>query len=136
MPIAFSSDWAAAWGAALNGSEAYRTAAATWEGPLVVSAVAAGREPRAAYLDVWHGHCRAARAAGPAEFAEAAFVLEGDPATWRELLTGTLSPMLALLTGRVRLARGELARLLPYAGAAKELVTLAGTVETSFPEDW
>jgi putative sterol carrier protein len=136
MPIAFSTEWAAAWGDALNASTVYREAAATWEGSIVVLATGPSTAPRAAFLDVWHGACRAARAATTEDVASAAFVLEADPAAWRDLLTGKVAPMMGLLTGRIRLARGQLAKLLPYATAAKELVSLAATVDTVFPEDW
>lgn len=136
MVTAFSTEWAEAWGAALNASAAYREAAATWEGSVAVVASVAGERLAAVFLDVWHGGCRAARAAVEADLADAAYILEADPAAWKAVLSGGLSPMMALLSGRVKLARGELVRLLPYATAAKELVTLAGTVPTEFPADW
>lgn len=136
MHTAFSSAWAEAWGAALNQSAAYREAAAKWEGSIAVVAATAGTRSGAVFLDVWHGSCRAARAATDADLAEAAYVLEAEPAAWKAVLGGSLSPMMALLSGKVKLARGELARLLPFAAAAKELVTLAGSIPTVFPADW
>ncbi len=136
MITAFSNEWAAAWGAALNGSATYREAAATWEGAIAVVVSAAGDRTAAVYLDVWHGGCLAARVATEPDLAQAAFVLEAEPAAWKAVLSGGLSPMMALLSGRVRLTRGELARLLPYATAAKELVSLAGSITTEFPAGW
>lgn len=136
MITAFSNEWASAWGEALNGSTAYREAAATWEGAIAVIASAAGERTAAVYLDVWHGGCRAARVATEQDLADAVFVLEAEPAAWKAVLSGAVSPMMALLSGRVKLARGELARLLPYATAAKELVSLAGSITTEFPTGW
>lgn len=136
MKTAFSSEWAEAWGAALNGSATYREAAAKWEGAIAVVAASGDTRNGAVFLDVWHGTCRAARAATEADLAEAVYVLEAEPAAWKAVLGGSLSPMMALLSGKVKLARGELARLLPFATAAKELVTLAGSIPTEFPVGW
>lgn len=138
MPLAFSNEWAAAWGAALNDSPEYRAAAAAWEGSVAASVTDPGAPaPRAAvYLDLWHGECRAARTASPGDLADATYLLEAAPAAWRELLGSGASPLMALMTGRLQLTRGELATLLPYAGAARELVRLATAVSTEFPPDW
>jgi putative sterol carrier protein len=137
MAVAFSDPWAKAWGAALNQSQNYRTTAAGWEGPLAAVVITEDGSPAAAvYLDVWHGECRAARAASAEDIATADFVLEAAPAAWRDLLGGKVAPVMALLTGRVRLARGDLARLLPYSAAAKELIAVGSTIDTEFPAGW
>ncbi len=137
MAMAFSDQWAEAWGAALNGSTVYREAAATWEGAIaVVVADTSGPPGPAVFLDVWHGECRAARTATAADLAEAAFVLEAAPGAWKQVLASQISPVMALLTGQIRLARGDLTRLLPYTAAAKELVHLAGVIDTEFPPHW
>ncbi len=51
----FSEDWARNWAGELRRSDAYRTAAATWEGSLtlVMDAGDAG-DPRAVFADLWH----------------------------------------------------------------------------------
>ena len=136
MALAFSRAWAEAWCAALNQSETYRTVAATWEGAitLVVREIDGGEQ--AVYLDLHHGECRAARVATAADRASAAYALEAEPPVWHELLEGRGSPVMALMTGRLKLTKGALAELVPYAGAAKELLTLAAQVETTFPPEW
>jgi putative sterol carrier protein len=138
MPPAFTASWADAWCAALNTSETYRAAAVKWEGSVaLVVRTAPDQEPRnAVFLDLEPGACRGARLASADDLAAAVFVFEGAPAVWREVLAGRVSPVMALMSGRLRLARGELARLLPYAAAAKELLVLAGAVDTTFPEEW
>jgi putative sterol carrier protein len=137
VPIVFSDAWARAWGDALAASETYRTAAAAWEGS--VALVAAGPalpEPAAVFLDLWHGECREARRATEGDLAGVAYLLEAEPGVWRELFESRQSPVMALLTGRLRLVRGELAQLLPHAGSAKELLALAETIEGEFPSTW
>jgi putative sterol carrier protein len=131
----FSATWAAEWARRLNASEAYRTAAATWEGSVVLQMAPPGaRDGPAVFLDLWHGACRQAREASPEDIAGARFVIRGDEPAWRAVLAGKTSPVMAVLTGRLRLVRGEIAALLPYAGAAKELLASAAELETIFPE--
>ena len=132
MPVdAFSEAWAAAWGQALNASERYRQATATWEGSVVLRQADDGR---GVFLDLWHGGCRGARLALAADGEAAAYVLEATRADWREFMTGRLAPIHALMTGKLRLAKGDLTSLVPYAAAAGALIGIAGTIETSFPE--
>ncbi len=137
--LAFSTEWAEAWASALNVHEDYRQAAARWEGSVaaVVSADdARGVLEHAVFLDLWHGECRAARVATPADLEVARYVIRGAPTAWREVLQGALPPLLALMTGKLALARGSLAALVPFAGAAKALVDVAAAVPVSFPETW
>ncbi|MGE0441784.1 MAG: SCP2 sterol-binding domain-containing protein [Gemmatimonadales bacterium] len=138
MPNAFSDEWARAWGDALNASPEYAAAAATWEGSVAAAVVAEPGDPplAAVFLDVWHGQCRTARAAAPADLEEATYVIEAAPASWREVFSGRLAPLMGLMSGKLRIARGDLATLVPYAGAARELVRIAGTVPTDYPADW
>ena len=136
MAIAFSDDWARAWGRALNESADYRQAAMSWEGSIAAVVTLEPNASLGVYLDIWHGECRIARAATPDDIAGASYLLGGTPTAWRELFEGRLAPVLALLTGRIQLARGDLARLLPFGAAAKELIRLAGTVDTEFPAGW
>jgi putative sterol carrier protein len=137
-PEVFTERWAHAWCHELNASEVYRTAAATWEGavglmmradPLLGIA-----EARAVVLDLWHGKCRGYRVSDASDLADVAYLVEAAPADWREVLSGRASPILSLMSGRLRLTQRNLAALLPYANAAKELVTTAATVHARFPE--
>jgi putative sterol carrier protein len=136
VPIeAFSQAWAEAWAAALNGSEAYRTVAAAWEGAVaLVMNDGAAESRRAVLLDLWHGECRLAHTADPEDLAGAVYVFEGARAAWRQILGAGSSPVLALMTGRIKLVKGELGTLLPYAAAAKQLLELAASVPTRFAE--
>ncbi len=136
MPFpVFSDDWATACADVINKSSAYRAAAATWEGALVLLMTpdTVPGEERRVYLDLWHGDCRAARAAQLEDETSARYVLAGSASAWRLVLTGRTAPLLAIMTGKLKLAKGSLAELLPYTGAAKELVTAASAIEAIFP---
>lgn len=137
MSEVFSQPWAEDWARGINASEAHREAARTWEGGIVFCTGEPG-EPgaRAVFLDLWHGDCRAARTAGRPEWDEARFVIRAPLATWREVLSGRLAPITALMTGRLKVTKGSVAALLPYVAAARELVNAAARVEgTTFPEE-
>lgn len=136
MPFpVFSDAWAIACAEVINRSTAYRQSAITWEGALVLLMMPdrAPGEERRVYLDLWHGDCRAARAATPDDEAIARYVLAGTVSSWHLVLTGRTAPLLAIMTGKLKLAKGSLAELIPYTGAAKELVTAAAAIEAIFP---
>lgn len=133
---AFSQAWAEAWASELNGSDAYHLAAERWEG--AVALVLEDPEPegrRAVLLDLWHGRCRSARTANADALEEAAYVFAGNLEAWKQVLSAGASPVMALMSGKIRLAKGSLLSLMPYAVAAKELLGLAGRVPIRFPED-
>lgn len=123
----FSATWAEAFAAELQKSEAYRSAAATWEGSLLLKAGSRG-----VFLDLWHGTCRAAREATAHDEATADFLLHGEDEVWRKVLHGELEPLFAIMSGKLQLRRGSLMRLTPYINAARELVKAATRVDTSF----
>ena len=135
MPIpVFTEDWAQACRDQINHRPAYRETATAWEGDVILAMASEDRSPeRAVYLDLWHGECRAARVASAEDLDQARYVLSGAPACWRQVLRGELAPLLAIMTGKLRLARGSLASLIPYMSAARELVMAAMAVETVFP---
>jgi putative sterol carrier protein len=136
MPyLVFSEAWAVACAEVINRSGAYRAAATTWEGALVLlmTPEKVPGEERRVFLDLWHGDCRSARAATVDDEAAARYVLAGTESSWRLVLTGRTAPLLAIMTGKLRLAKGSLAELIPYTGAAKELVTAASAIEAIFP---
>jgi len=132
---AFSAAWASAWGAHLNASETYRLAAAGWEGDVVLEVADDEEAPTlAVYLDLWHGTCRAARQATPADLETARYRFRGGRQAWSQVLGGSVAPVMAILTGKLRLVRGSLTDLLPYATAAKELLASAGQLGGALPE--
>ena len=134
--LVFSVDWCAAWCAVLNADSAFAEAAATWEGAIVVVADGDGAARTGARLDLHRGVCRGARPAVPADERTARYVLTAPPAVWKEVMEGRLTPLMGVMLGKIRLAKGGLMDLLPYVGAAKLMVELAGRVPATFPADW
>jgi len=136
MLMVFSDAWAQACAEALNASAAYRDAARAWEGAVVLLMLD-GSSPdaeRQVWLDLWHGECRAARSATPADLDACRYILAGSREAWQQLLQGRLAPLMALMTGRLKLTKGNLADLIPFAGAAKELVQAAAGIPATWPD--
>ncbi|ADW22285.1 SCP2 sterol-binding domain-containing protein [Thermus scotoductus] len=134
----FSEEWAKAYGEALNANEAYRQAAATWEGALILAVEADPAlglpEKRGIYLDLYHGQCREARMATPQDYEQAPYVISADARTWKEITEGILDPISALMRGKLKLEKGDMAALAGYMMAALELTNTAKKVPTQYPE--
>jgi len=132
----FSDAWVSAWAAEINGSGAFRAAGARWESAFVFEMEAdpalgiAAR--RSVFVDLSHGECRAGRAATPEDAERAAYVLRAPAAVWKQVLTGELEPVGALMIGLMDLSRGSLASLAPHVSAAKELLAAASRLDA----DW
>ena len=132
----FGADWAKAWMVEINADPAYREAGRGWHGAILLRMWPdEEREGRSLYVDLDDGECRAARVASDADSAASQWVIGGAPEMWRSVLAGGLDPILGLLHGQLRLERGNLLKLVPYARAAKVLLTAAGRVPASFPGD-
>ncbi len=133
----FTEPWARAWADEIRSSDAYRRAARTWEGSLVLEMtadpVAAVDDGRAVFADLWRGECRDARVASAADLAGADYVIRASAPVWQRVLAGRLEPIFGLGSGKLKLARGRLAKLTPYAKASRELVRAAARVESHFP---
>jgi putative sterol carrier protein len=131
----FSAHWAVHCAEAIRASPAYQAAARSWEGDLVFRITrVAPEEPRAVYLDLWHGECRVVRPASTEDQNSARYLIEGDQEAWQLVFEGKLVPLLALMTGRLKLARGRVADLAPYAASARELLAVMSGIEARFPE--
>ena len=74
--------------------------------------------------------------ATPEDLDATRYVLSGTASGWRGVLSGTMAPLTAIMTGKIRLTKGSLASLVPFAGAARELVVAAMEMEVSFPPGW
>jgi putative sterol carrier protein len=136
----FTEDWARQWSDEINDNAEYKKAAAKWEGAIAMIMTPDGDmgipEERIVVADLWHGDCRSASAATADDIAEVPFIIKASPPAWKKVLAGKLDPIVGLMGGKLKLARGGLFALLPYAKAAKELVRSAISVDTSFPDGW
>lgn len=133
-----SEEWVALFVEAINGSQRYREAAASWEGDIAfVFEAEPDRglpEDVVAWLDLWHGECRSGRIVSAEEGAAARYVVRAAYSRWKDVLRGDLDPIKGMMQGKLKL-RGDLPTMIRYVKAANELVTLTGSVPTEFPDE-
>lgn len=138
MPVFPSEEWLGQYVERINDSPGYREAAAAWEGDIayVIEAEPDKNVPQDvwAWLDLWHGECRGARIVDPEEGEKAAFVIRAPYSRWKEVINKELDPIKGMMQGKLKL-KGDLPTIVRYVKAANELVNLAQTVPTDFPDE-
>lgn len=127
-----SEEWAAEFRSLLNQNEAYRAAAQAWEGDIMF--LVRGPDPNAPapgiHLALAHGECSAAKFYADARNVSSEFVYEGTPENWEKLRAGQIDPVKAILEGTFKI-RGNLAKVMRFTRAAKELVETAAKIPTT-----
>jgi putative sterol carrier protein len=119
----------------LNNNQQYEEAAKSWEGDFIFQIDSDGKtvtEPIRAYVDLWHGKCRAIHPAAPGE--SAAFVYSGTLENWKSLLNQEIGPIKGLLSRKFKI-KGSMVKVLRYVSAAQELVATATRVPTRLPDE-
>jgi putative sterol carrier protein len=126
-----SAEWATEFQRELNANTAYRDAAKAWVGDLLL--LVRPSTPDAAapgiLLVLAHGECSAATYHEDARSVPSEFVYEGTPENWKRLIRREVDPVKAILDGTFKV-RGNLAKMMRFTRAAKELVDTASRVPT------
>lgn len=124
-----SAEWAQAYRDALNANPAYKEAAAAWEGDILLLVRPSDPEAPAPgiHLALAHGECSAATYHDDARTVASEFVFEGSPENWQRLMRREVDPVKAILDGTFKI-RGNLAKMMRFTRAAKELVDSAAQV--------
>jgi len=129
----FTKPWAELFRDQINQSADYRRHGAAWEAPVTLEMSFRGSaEPRTVVLDLHRGTCEKARCGGA---SEAGLVIRSDVPGWRKILAGRMDPIWGIMSGKLKLMRGSLSELVPYALAAKALVDSAAKIDASFPPE-
>lgn len=138
MPVFPSEEWLAVYREAVNASDEHREAAAGWEGDVtyVVEGEPDKGVPEDVYLwmDLHHGECREARIVSHDEGCRARFVILAPYSKWKEVIREGVDPIKEILHGRLRV-RGDVPTIAKYPDAARELVRIAGSLQTTFPDE-
>ncbi|MFN2611271.1 MAG: SCP2 sterol-binding domain-containing protein [Actinomycetota bacterium] len=135
MPEFPSEEWTKLYVEAVNASEAYKEAAATWEGDVSFAFEAEeGGLPEDIYgwFDLWHGECRQWKYGLAKDEAEAAkFVIRAPYSRWKEIIQKDLDPIKGMMQGKIKLS-GDLPTIVRYVKASNELVNIAASIPTEF----
>jgi putative sterol carrier protein len=133
-----SDEWLRIYRERIDDSPDYREAALSWEGDIAFVFEA---EPNKgvpddlwAWLDLWHGECRAARMVDPEEGLGAPYVIRAPYTRWKDVLRGDLDPVKGMMQGKLKL-QGDLPTIIRYVRAANELVHLTMSVPTEFLDE-
>ncbi|MEM0129659.1 MAG: SCP2 sterol-binding domain-containing protein [Thermoplasmata archaeon] len=122
-----SQAWADAFCAALNANAEYAEAAAAWEGDVLLKVLRGDGGASGIALSLSHGRCTQATYLPEAATEAREFVFEGSEAVWSRLFRREVDPVSAILGGTIKV-RGNMAKLLRFTRAAKELVSAAGQI--------
>jgi putative sterol carrier protein len=135
MTYLFPSDeWIKAFKDVINESEAYRKAAAKWEGDFyfVAEPGPGVPEPVLLYIDLWHGEARDAGQVAAEDDKKPEFVIRAPVSTWRRVIEKKLDPIQGMITGQLKL-KGTMSKIMRFPKAAAELVNCATKVPSEFP---
>jgi len=128
-----SDEWIKEFGKQVNSSKAYEESAKDWEGDFIFVMEADSAMPKTAYFFVGllHGKSTDTALVEGEDTRPAQFKLTASFTTWRKIIEGKLDPIQAIMTGKLKL-KGNLAKVLRYPKAAKELVNCVMQVPTEF----
>jgi len=135
MPLPFASEeWLKSLMVKINESEAYRSAAKTWEGDFyfVVEPEGSDTKPVIMYVDLWHGSCRDAYVVEDEGAMDPEFRINASMGAWETVVTKRLDPIQALMTRKLKL-QGNMMKIMRAVKAAQELVECCTQVDTEFP---
>lgn len=129
-----SDEWVKALEVEVNKSEAYREAAAKWEGDFYFVVEPGPGLPDQAflYIDLWHGDARSAAMVADEDEKSPEFTIRAPLATWRRVIDRKLDPIQGMIMGQLKLT-GTLSKIMRSPKAAAELVNCATRVPTEFP---
>jgi putative sterol carrier protein len=130
----FTDSWIARFREEINRSEDYRAHGASWEAPIALEMSFRGQaEPRRAVLHLHRGMCESAYCDGAGGSKGIDLVIRTDVAGWQRILAGRMDPIWGIMSGKLKLVRGSISDLVPYAMAAKALVESAARIDATFP---
>ncbi|GIU96319.1 MAG: Fis family transcriptional regulator [Actinomycetota bacterium] len=122
----------------IEASEAYREAAADWEGDVAFWIEAEPdrglEEDVFAVLDLWHGRCLGGGLVERSRAEAARYLIAAPYSRWKDVVTGHLDPVRGMMQGKLRV-RGDLPTIVRQVRAANELVRLTGEIPTEFPDE-
>lgn len=127
----FSEEWAQTLAGKINSSKDFFSAAQelTWS---VVLSITEDSPEKSIFINFENGKCKSVVAASPADLESTEFIISASKNSWEKLLTGKLDPMMAMMTKKLELKKGNIGGLMKYIDTAKELFKSAKQITTEF----
>lgn len=126
----FSEEWIKDYSEKLNSNKTFKQAADGWLIKLVLTID--DEERKSVFLDLENGECKSAKTADNTDIENAEYIISASKDSWKKILNSELDPMLAVMTKKLELKKGNVGSLLKYIDAAKELLKSASQVNTEF----
>lgn len=126
----FSEEWIKDYSEKLNSNKTFKQAADGWLIKLVLTID--DEERKSVFLDLENGECKSAKTADNTDTENAEYIISASKDSWKKILNSELDPMLAVMTKKLELKKGNVGSLLKYIDAAKELLKSASQVNTEF----
>ena len=134
MSVIFpSEEWLKGLEIKLNSDEKYRELAKNWEGDLFFNIEPGGnlKETLTFYLDLWHGACRKVEYMPDASaYPSPAFILQASYENITAVLLGKLNPMTAMMTMKLKVAKGNMGYMMRNVPTVLDFVRCAQEVTT------
>jgi putative sterol carrier protein len=134
MAIRFDTDeWIKEVSRQLNESKDYEASAKDWEGDFIFVAEPDESYARPLYffISLFHGKSPDAAMIASEDERKAHYKVRGTFSTWRKVIEGKLDPIQGMMTKKLKLD-GNLAKVMRYPRAAKEIVAACSKVPTDF----
>jgi putative sterol carrier protein len=117
----------------LNASPDYERSAKDWEGDFAFVVEPDAAYPNTAYLflSLLHGKSPSACVMQTPNEKPAAYTLSAPYTSWRRVIEGKLDPIQGMMTRKLKLS-GNLAQIMRYPKAAKEIIACCAKIPTDF----
>jgi len=127
----FSEEWSQTLLDKLNSSKDFYSAAQGLRWSVVLS-VTENSSNKSIFINFEDGKCKSAADASPTDLESTEFIISASKDSWENLLTGKLDPMMAVMTKKLELKKGNVGGLMKYIEAAKELFKSAKQITTEY----
>jgi putative sterol carrier protein len=133
MAIFPTAEWVQSFMEKLNTDEEYARVAQNWEGDFffIVEPGESLKQQTVLYFDLWHGKCRQGTVVTDPSAQKPAFILKAPYENFKQVLTGDLHPMQALMTRKLHV-QGNLAMLMRNVPTVLHFVRCAREVTDGF----
>ena len=135
MAVLFpSEEWAKEFVDRINNDPEFAKAASTWEGSLALNIMSEDGlldENFILWLDPYHGEVRDYKKISSLEDEKANFSISAKYSVWRDIVSGKVNPMMAMMTGKLRV-KGNMAKLLTQKQASDKIMDLMQEMDLKF----